>query len=563
MLAEVYTYARFSSHLSAVLGRHPTATELRLQLLPPVTGPHPGLECRGAHGSRAAVSTLPSIADSDSDVITLYAVLLPHRSGNDSNGNAAAAYPVVGHVSHISLNWCAQLQRSLSITALLAAPSRSFVWHGNGFYESEVSTLLGRERQAGVSSFEVQLSPYVPSLQWHRAVDGIFGSHHSVCSSYTCRIGHWREDDEGAGAAHTRELSEEGGSLRRPPKAPLDAATSDPSLHTPSAGSPTRRPRREGVPEAMGMGTPVTAGVSCCFSSCSGGDLPLRLAAVLNGNVPVDNASSSIPGTRVLCLIALDGALLTGSMSPDPPPLSWQPGLFDYVSNFVAFEVMPRVSLELIDGKWAYVQGSERLLDDVCQVREVLGTSYVVQYAVEAEAPTATRVRSIVLVLDLSVPLQVLLASLSSMRSSSLSSAADGNAASLRRRLAAQFAAAVQDTIGQLVSQHPDVFAFALEDAATTAYAPAAQLSRASTHFTRDMHYRSIAASVTRMFSLSPHPAFREEVVRLLWGPEADVEGIEVAATAERSRKRRRVSQRQPAQIQRCIEERLMSAMPP
>ncbi|KAG5467722.1 hypothetical protein LSCM4_00801 [Leishmania orientalis] len=555
MLAGVYTYAQFSSHLSAVLGRHPRAAELRLQLFPPVSGPQPPLECCDVQGGKAAVSTPPTVSDSSADFVTLYAVLLPRRDDDDSDGEAVAVYPVVGHVSHISLNWCAQLQRSLSITALLAAPTRSFVWYDGGFCEDEVSRLLHRECVTGVSSFEVQLFPYVPPLQWRRAVDGVFSSHHLLCSSYTCLIGNLGEDDEGAGIAHTRELRGERDDLSRSLKAAAAAVT--------SVAPPMQRPRREGALAAVRVGAPAAGEAPSCSSSVIHRHFPLRLAAVLNGNVPLGDTSGSMTGTRVLCLVALDGTLLTGSTPPDPPSLSWQQGLFDTVSDFVSREVMPRVSLQLIDGKWARAEGSERLLDDVCRVRQVLGTSYVVQYAPSAAAPVATRARSIVLVLDLSVPLQHLLSPVSSMCPSSRSREEDRQAPQLQRCLAAQVAEAVQNTIGQLVSQHPDVFAFTLEETAATEKTPAVQVSRGPMHFTRDMHCRSIAASVAQIFALSSHTAFAEEVVRLLWGSEAGDEGIEVAATTEHSREKLRVLQRQPAQIRQRIEERLMSAIPP
>ncbi|CAJ1022300.1 hypothetical protein, conserved [Leishmania lindenbergi] len=408
---------------------------------------------------------------------------------------------------------------------------------------------------AGVSSFEVQLSPYVPPLKWCRAVDGVFGSHHSVCSTYTCLIGEPRDDDDDAGAAHPSELWEERDGLRRPSKAVVDAATTTTAQRTSSVSPPMRMPRREGTPAATE--TPFRS------STLRNGDVPLRVAAVLNGNVPLDDASSSTPGTRVLCLVALDGSLLTGSAPPDSPSLSWPKDLFHTVGDFVSREVMPRVSLRLIDGRWARAEASEHLLDDVCQVRQVLGRSYVVQYSSDSAAAGSARARSIVIVLDLSVSLQKLLVTIPSMRSSSLPSIAEGKAERWRRRLAAQFAEAVQDTIGQLVSLHPDMFAFTREDAATAEGASTVQLSRGPTHFTREMHCRSIAASVAQISSLSPHPAFVEEVVRLLWGCEADTDGTEATAATTRSGESLRVLQRQPDQIQRRIEERLLSVIRP
>ncbi|CBZ30179.1 conserved hypothetical protein [Leishmania mexicana MHOM/GT/2001/U1103] len=416
---------------------------------------------------------------------------------------------------------------------------------------------------AGVSSFEVRLSPYVPPLQWCRAVDGVFGSHHFVCGSYTCGIGEPRDDDDSAGAAHTRVEWEGRDSLRTPPKAAVDAAITNVAPHTPSAGPPVRMPRREGALAGVWVSTPAAEETSCCSSTLSSGHLPLRVASVLNGNVPLDDATSSIPGTRVLCLVALDGSLLTGRRCPNPPSPSWPRDLFDSVCDFISRDVMPRVSLRLIDGTWARAEASERLLDDVCQVRQALGTSYVVQYPSDAAAPAATRARSIVMVLDLCVPLQKLLSTLPSTHTSSLPSATDAKSERWQHRLAAQLAAAVQDTIGQLVSQHPDVFAFTREAARSTESALAAQLSRAPTHFTREMHCRSIAASVSQILSLSSNTAFAEEVVRLLWGCETDVETTDVTTSTERSRESLRVSQRQPVQIQRRIEERLMRAIPP
>ncbi|CAG9581787.1 conserved hypothetical protein [Leishmania major strain Friedlin] len=416
---------------------------------------------------------------------------------------------------------------------------------------------------AGVSSFEVRLSPYVPPLQWCRAVDGVFGSHHFVCSSYTCGIGEPRDnDDDSTDAAHTREAWEERDTLRTPPEAAADAAATNVAPHTPSAGPPVRMPRREGALTAVWAGTPAAEETPCCSFPLSSGHLPLRVAGVLNGNVPLDSATSSVPGTRVLCLVALDGSLLTGRTCPDSPSPSWSRDLFDTVCDFISRDVMPRVSLRLIDGTWARAEASEHLLDDVCQVRQVLGTSYVVQYPSDAAAPSAARARSIVMVLDLSVPLQKLLSTLRSIRTSSPSPATDAKS-ERRRRLAAQLAEAVQDTIGQLVSQHPDVFAFTREAARATESALAAQLSRGPTHFTREMLCRSIAASVSQIVSLSSNTAFVEEVVRLLWGCETDVEVTDVTTTAERSRESLRISQQQPVQIQRRIEERLMSAIPP
>ncbi|TPP50495.1 hypothetical protein CGC20_2345 [Leishmania donovani] len=560
----VCTYAEFSSHLSAIVGRHPHVTDLRLQLLPPARGPRPPRERRDVQSSGTAVESRPSVEDSGLDFTTLYAVLLSRRGDDGGNSETVAVYTVVGHVSHISLNWCAQLQRSLSVTALLAAPTRSLVWHADGFHESEVGTILGRECMTGVSSFEVRLSPYVPPLQWCRAVDGVFGSHHFVCGSYTCGIDEPRDDnDDSAGAAHTREAWKERDTLRTPPKAVVDAAATDVAPHTPSAGPPVRMPRREGALAAVWAGTPAAEETPCCSFALSSGHLPLRVAGVLNGNMPLDNATSSIPGTRVLCLVALDGSLLTGRTCPDSPSPSWSRDLFDTLCDFISRDVMPRVSLRLIDGTWARAEASEHLLDDVCQVRQMLGTSYVVQYPSDAAAAAATRARSIVMVLDLSVPLQKLLSTLPSMRTSSPSPATDAKSERRRRCLATQFAEAVQDTIGQLVSQHPDVFAFTREAARATESALVAQLSRGPTHFTREMLCRSIAASVSQILSLSSNAAFVEEVVRLLWGCETHVEATDVATATERSRESLRISQRQPVQIQRRIEERLMSAIPP
>nr|CCM14738.1 hypothetical protein, conserved [Leishmania guyanensis] len=553
MPAGVYTYTQLSSHLSAILGRHPNATYLRLQLLPPVTGPHSRRACCNDQGSSGVVVAPPLMTDSDADLITLYAVL--RRGDNGSGDETVAVYTVVGHVSHISFHWCAQLQRSLSVTALLLAPTRSLVWHADGFHKRDVGTILSREGMAGVSSFEVQLSPYVPPLKWCRAVDGVFGSHHSVCSTYTCLIGESRDDDDDAGAAHPSELWEERDGLRRPSKTAVDAATTTAAQRTSSVSPPMRMPRWEG--------TPAATETSFRSSNLCNGDVPLRVAAVLNGNVPLDDASSSTPGTRVLCLVALDGSLLTGSAPPDSPSLSWSKDLFYTVGDFVSREVMPRVSLRLIDGRWARAEASEHLLDDVCQVRQVLGRSYVVQYSSDSATAGSARARSIVIVLDLSVPLQKLLVTIPSMRSSSLPSLAEGKEERWRRRLAAQFAEAVQDTIGQLVSLHPDMFAFTREDAATVEGAPTVQLSRGPTHFTREMHCRSIAASVAQISSLSPHPAFVEEVVRLLWGCEADTDGTEATAATTRSGESLRVLQRQPDQIQRRIEERLLSVIRP
>ncbi|GET92131.1 hypothetical protein, conserved [Leishmania tarentolae] len=564
MPPDVYTYSDFSIHLSAILGRHPKVTSLRLQLLPPATDPRPPLQCRAVQGSRETVQAHPSVEDNDLDFTTLYAVLLARRDDDDGNSELVAVYPVVGHVSHISLHWCAQLQRSLSVTSLLAAPTRSLARHADSFQESESGPILGRESITGVSTFEVQMSPYVPPLQWCRAVDGIFGSHHFVCSSYACGFSEPRDDDDSAGSAYARESWEAKDSLRTPHKAAVDAAAANVALRTPSAGPPMRMPRRESTFAAVWDSTPAAEAASCCSSTLSSGHLPLRVGGVLNGSVPLDGSTSTVPGTRVLCLIALDGALLTGRASHNPPSLSWSPAdLFHAVCDFMSHDVMPRVSLRLINGVWARAEASERLLDDVCQVRQVLGASYVVQYPSDAAGSAAAHARSIVIVLDLSAPLQQFLSTLPSLRTCSLSPATNVTSEWQRRCLAVQFAEAVEDTIGQLVSQHPDVFAFTRETAPTTESALAVQLSRGPAQFTREMHCRSIAASVSQILSLSSNVAFVEEVVRLLWGCETDVEGTKATPTTEHSRESLRVLKPHPAQIQRRIEERLLNAIPP
>ncbi|KAG5493807.1 hypothetical protein JKF63_01639 [Porcisia hertigi] len=558
----VYTSAQFSRHLCSILRRHPSATRLRLQLLPPAAELHSPPVSSHVQGGKPDVVGLQSMEDSGADFITLYAVVLQcDRDGGDEK--CVATYTVVGHISHISIHWCAQLQRSLSVTSLLASPTRSCLWHSNSFHESGLGSIPKDESVGAISSFQVQLSPYVPPLQWCRAQDGVFGSHHLICGSYTCIIDETREDDDiRASAARTCEWWEEEDDLQRPPsKAAAVAVITHAAQDTPSLGPPVRKPRRERGPPTLAVA--AAEEMPSCSSTFSNVHLPLRLAAVLNGSVPLDSASASIPGVRVLCLTALNGEFLTGGTPPDSPSLLRQQDLFDTVGDFMSQEVMPRVSLRLIDGTWAHAEASARLLDDVCQVRQVLGTSYVAQYPLDAAAPGAARARSIVMVLDLSMPLQELLSTIPSIRSSLQASKTNGKAKQRQRCLAAQVAEAVQDTIGQLVSQHPDVFTFTCGDTTTMKSTPVVQPPRRLTHLTCDMYCRSIAASVAHIFSLSPHAAFTEEVVRLLWGSTKADEDTDTTPDKGSSHESRRASQRQPTQIQRRIEERLMSAIPP
>ncbi|KAK7196662.1 hypothetical protein NESM_000605300 [Novymonas esmeraldas] len=525
MFKGVITGAEILSRLLAILRQHPNADALRLQLTPPTAVTCPLMQ-------RVSVA-------SAADTVVLYAVL----SRGDATGSAAeevvsgggggldivAVYAVVEHSTSLTLAWCEELQRSLSVASLLATPTRSIAGGGGGVHEAvaaAVNTDCGRGCAGGVASFTVQLSPYVPPLQWRRAVDGVFGSHHCVCGSYVCDVHH--ADDTGAAHAPTEAT-------------PLPAATS-------STPAPSRRRAR--------LETAAATALCASPGSAAKALLPLRVAAVLHAHVPMSGGASgrstAPPGVRVLLLSAVDGALLTGGAA------STTRELHHSMCSFLSREVVPRVSLRPVGATWASAAGSAHVWDDVCGVWERLGTSYVMQFAAATgtSVSTAASARGVVVVVDLSPPL---VQTLSPLLTPDPPPTASDCATKQLQRVAAQVAAAVQDALTHLVRQHPDAFSTRDGSAAgadMAARAAAPPRGAPAHHHTPEMYCQSIAASVSRIVAVSPHTAFVDEVVRLLWSSTSDADTDSTASAAP-------VTRRLPAAIQQRVEERLLRAIAP
>lgn len=447
---------------------------------------------------------------------------------------------MVGHASHLSLRWCAELQHHLSVSSLLLTE-----WYTSGESGVELGA-SGRDDWtathrrsgfcAGVTQLQVRLAPYVPLLHWNRHVDGVLGSHHVVCASHRCLLrsaaGIAEEGDAGAAfggsvGAETEEagLSEQSNSFTsRFPKAGRVVYQTQPP--PPTDGS---------VTEAAGAVLPF----------------PFRVAAILNGSVPLPQEPAVTGCISVLFLVARDGCALTGT-SAGSSSFSWSSqaaatteSVFDVLCDFLSGSVVPAVKVDVVDGTWV-CDGAGALLRDVCKTRDRLGNSYAIRVTHRAQQQQL-EARSIIFVVDFSTPLYDALV-LATRTSAS-------PAVSQQRSAAQQVAAAVQETLGRLVSANVDAFSFSprgRRDSDTAAIVEAADEDAIfiaggapAQVLTREMLCRSIAESVSRIVAISPHPEFKAEVARLLWGTEGEVT--------------RRGAQPSASAIQRRIEERLRS----
>ncbi|KPI86241.1 hypothetical protein ABL78_4714 [Leptomonas seymouri] len=577
MPCEVYTCTEFPSRLPSILHRHPKAEALLLQLTPVATSSDTKQK---ASVPRAKLLTTPSKLgwmDDASDLITIYAVLLrragkaessaPPSSYSDLSWAATDGDPcvesvclVVGHASRITLKWCAQLQHTLSITSLLMTASHHGCEETSSFHEM----LLGNSDSAaacgssgcyaafGVIALLVRLSPFVSPLQWDRYADGFLGSHHYVCASYRCVLVDKCEDDEDDNSEAARCSDEK---ERETTPDSLEAAA--PAVAGGEEGD-YRQLQRDGATPSQKRR--CEHGV--CTASASSPPLPFRIAAVLNGNAPLPQSPLLRGAMCVWCLAACDGCALTTSFCVAPAEFTpgTEPNALHFIFDFLADAVLPSVSLDVIGGTWARTESGE-LQRDVGSTGGGLGNSYAIRLPHRLDDTAEHKARSVTFVVDFS---PLLLSELAGP-AKKLSATCDKTTSKKRNFIAQQIAASIQETLGQLVSANIDMFSFSLHDKGRNADAAAADeavpgdVSSSVSHFksgsaqlTREVLYRSIAVSVSRIVSLSPNPEFKAEVVRLLWGTgAADTPASAGAKTAW--------TQPSAGAIQRRIEECLLS----
>ena len=588
MPSDVYTCTDFPARLPSLLHRHPKASALLLQLSPVAT---PGADTArdAAHhdSSEGAAETSTSRwSDDDAaaavDFITFYAVLLkPLVEAGDSAPSCSFFDPawtieengaciehvciVVGHVSHVTLQWCAQVQYALSVTSLLSAAPEA---HDNaGNTESFVSFVMPTERQSshavscfdgcrrststGVTALLVRLSPLVPPLQWDRHIDGVLGSQHFICASYLCALserdgGADTEDDEGGGVEEAAQCDDK--SYRAADAAAPECGKEKKNHYTQKrqliqqghALPPFRRMRHDLITSKADIGSLP---------------LPFHVAAVLNGTVPLPQPHSLLQESSVcvLCLAACDGCLLNApqnaSLSTTLPAMSGIPRAFDVLCDFLA-EVMPHVRLDVVGGgRWLCDESGE-LQRDVCNTRGKLGCSFAFGRPGQVSCTTTatSKLRSIIFVVDFSTPLsKVLLEGATKAAAKPL--IGEGSPTKMRGCLSKQITAALQETLGRLASANLDVCSFsaanrnngrggvdsgsplALSEEEPHATTTERSCGRAA-QLTREMLCRSIADSVSRIVTLSSHAVFKAEAVRLLWGSGATGIAAATATTA-------------------------------
>jgi hypothetical protein len=609
MLSTVYTCTDFPSHLPSILQHHPKTAALVLQLSPVATPADAKQRVAAAAATTAEDggalhgTSQMSWPEAASDFITFYAVLLTSMSSAgegevsclylDPSWMIASGDPrveevciVVGHESHVTLKWCSQLQHALSVTALLQSATNfdrrevgasSFSSFGVGGRDNSDFRLHGGARSGttpGVSTLVVRLSPFVPPLQWDRHIDGIFGSQHCVCVSHCCCLaGKVLAEDEKGIASVTGDTAH-GGSAN-------GGATACALFSDGDDGDAAARVDAVAQVEATGLlrsdGAPPLRRLrrECIGSSVHGGcslSLPFRVAAVLNGSAPLPQRPCPKRWMCVLCLVACDGCSLTAASSTTAfrSAQGIVTDAFDALCDFVGNEVIPNVKLDIVGGAWVCDE-SGRLLRDVCGVRGRLGGSYAAEMPNVSDTRVGQRVRNIILVLDFSTPLITALAG----TPPTTFSAPYKLPSKERCCLASQIAAAVQETLGQLVAANLDIFSFPSirnvnRDVANAFGAdsstmesnsladntsPAAHYTDEAAVLTTEMLCRSIAESVSRIVSLSTHRAFKDEVVRLLWGTDAADDAAAATGT--------RAAQTLPSTsaVQRRIEERLRATL--
>ncbi|KPA82033.1 hypothetical protein ABB37_03205 [Leptomonas pyrrhocoris] len=574
MPREVYTCSEFPSHLPSLLHRHPTATTLLLQLSPVTAASDAKQTSHTAQYRLLPAPSQASWADGPTDFITFYAVLLRQTGGEEDGASEGPRFDwssaaadgaacienvslLVGHASHITLQWCALLQHALSVTSLLLTASSCRGDEGADLFspsfgsEGDGVSCLNSRRYAtqGVSRLLVRLAPFVPPLQWDRHVDGVLGSQHFVCTSHRCFLSGKSSADEGdrSEVVGCSGEYERGATRDSSGAAAAAAATGEEEgghKQLPCEGSSLLQRRRH---EQHG-----------CTATVSLPPLPLRIAAVLNGNVPLPQSPLPPNTICVLCLVAHDGCSLTSSScaasaaSSAPITQGSEPNAFDCICDFLADAVMPIVSLAVVGGSWARTPSGE-LRRDVCKARGKLGNSYAIQLPNRPDSFAEQRARSVTFVVDFSTPLLRELA----RSAANARSTCDAMVSKERHGISRQIAAAMQEALGQLVSANIDVFSFPPREKGSTAAAAvhddvssAAHAAGGSAPLTREVLCRSIAESVSRIVSCSPHPEFKTEVVRLLWGTEVADTSVAVGARAPWSLPSVDVIQRR---IERCL----------
>ncbi|CCW67624.1 unnamed protein product [Phytomonas sp. Hart1] len=410
-----------------------------------------------------------------------------HSSGVKSK------YVIIAHATRITARWCAQLQRIFCVVSLLLWPNPPENHVSEPLLQTFDSCWTPQTRPFAL--FHVNLSPFVPELRWDRELDGVLGSPHHVTLLHHLKL---QNNDphtyEGEGLYEKNLI----------------------------------KPARDGISTAAHK-TEV---------------YPCRVAAVLNANIPLGRHGGR-RRAALLILHAPGAALYTMESGPNEnihntaePREKYEK--FSFMLGFITRWVIPRVSLKGIGGVWENIEAASTE-DDVCGLKETLGTSYYflphpandrTNDDCEDHASTALslRVRNIALVLDLPPTLWERMweeekDKASEEKDAALSISELQTPSLLRSCAADQLASAIEQTLLLLATKNVDIFAFRNSMAPDPNRIDRSQLEglsqgneitssslmaprNARGQYSRAMLIRSIAESLSEIIARSPHVEF-------------------------------------------------------